>query len=425
MTSDLYASGFHREDSVEKDAPFFLAELRRRAFIKAYHTDLSIAGYFDCPARISHRYSNTKMPLDLPDDELLASESEFQQARSRLTSEGWSMESKNFQSSTWARVRHIMNPWQDEVSKCLYYTKPVLASHVDELRNLSLTGHQLWNSLPDHLRYAQACWQQPGLSPSIRNMLTILYLSYLHCDFQIHRLLESIDHSNVDALLCIAKNMLATVLHLGQARDRAVALRHDFEFVVSCVLAWKVYILIGLKVLSYGLSSAMVLTSMLATSVRDSEKPLPASIGRAEIVRNLSVFVSHLDTIFTDGNANHTVAMQASSSITRALDEVLEPVAQTRAPPTPGASAQILSSSTPSIEVDGLASIDSFLGPFDDQNFNDWMSSIDCYVSFPETARSSAKLMQGLVPIPSRSRRWFGADSLSDSSTREAIAALM
>lgn len=134
MTSDLYASGSHREDIIEKDAPFFLTELRRRTFIKAYYSDLSIATYFECPARISRRYANTKMPLDLSDDELLADEEKLQQARARLTSDGWAMDSKTFQSSTWARIRYIMGPWRDEMSKCSYYPRPISASHGEELR---------------------------------------------------------------------------------------------------------------------------------------------------------------------------------------------------------------------------------------------------------------------------------------------------
>ena len=143
-----------------------------------------------------------------------------------------------------------------------------------------------------------------------------------------------------------------------------------------------------------------MLTSILAGSMRTVPKPLPAGTSRAEIIRHLSVFVSHLDTIFRPDNANYAMTSQASFTITRVLDEVLEPSSQPTAsqqttshsemkyPLTPSHS----NSGPPTTRTTGVAesisngigvntrleiSPDPFMGSFDEQGFNDWMSSID------------------------------------------------
>jgi hypothetical protein len=46
---------------------------------------------------------------------------------------------------------------------------------------------------------------------------------------------------------------------------------------------------------------------------------------RATLVRTMSVYVSHLDSICKPGDGEYSVCMQASQAISRVLDEVLDP----------------------------------------------------------------------------------------------------
>jgi hypothetical protein len=46
---------------------------------------------------------------------------------------------------------------------------------------------------------------------------------------------------------------------------------------------------------------------------------------RATLVRTLSVYVSHLDSICKPGDKEYNVCVQASQAIARVLDEVLDP----------------------------------------------------------------------------------------------------
>lgn len=134
LTSDVYASGMHREDTLQKDAPFFLADLRRRTFAKVYQTDKTTATFFDCPPRILRRFSDTRMPLDLKDDELLADGPELQEALSRLTPEGWNLGGGSWECSTWVRLRCILGPWREQVMESAYYPRPLSAAHALELK---------------------------------------------------------------------------------------------------------------------------------------------------------------------------------------------------------------------------------------------------------------------------------------------------
>ena len=63
-------------------------------------------------------------------------------------------------------------------------------------------------------------------------MLTSTFLSYRQLDFQIYRLLESADASNIDIWLQIAEEIFGTILHVGSFRDRAWYTNFDFEFLV-------------------------------------------------------------------------------------------------------------------------------------------------------------------------------------------------
>lgn len=64
-------------------------------------------------------------------------------------------------------------------------------------------------------------------------MLTIVYLSHLQNEFQIHRLLERSTRSPAPALLTVSAEIVAVVVQLGKSRDKTVLLRHDFPNIVS------------------------------------------------------------------------------------------------------------------------------------------------------------------------------------------------
>lgn len=110
----MFALGVNRESSYSS-IPFFLAELRRRVFVVVYHSDKLMSVLDDRPPNISIRYADCRMPLDLTDQALLASDpAELIRSQQNLTSDGWSIEER-YSSSTWARLRFQVAVMREEV----------------------------------------------------------------------------------------------------------------------------------------------------------------------------------------------------------------------------------------------------------------------------------------------------------------------
>nr|XP_023907890.1 uncharacterized protein LOC112019604 [Quercus suber] len=131
--TDLYTLGWHRDNILRADVPFFLAELRRKTFVKSAFIDKVVATFADIPPRMMQRYADTRMPLDLSDTQVLAEGDELQHIRSYLTADGWNT-LPNFQSAAWARMRYMLCGWREKILECSYYPRPMSEQHKHELR---------------------------------------------------------------------------------------------------------------------------------------------------------------------------------------------------------------------------------------------------------------------------------------------------
>ena len=117
------------------------------------------------------------------------------------------------------------------------------------------------------------------------------------------------------ALLRVSVEMLANVLTLGTIRERSYDVHRDL---LHCILL-------------FGVPAA----SVLATALREqhaTSQPFPPEISRSEIVRMLSVLISHLDAAAhvensgaRQGEANYNLCRKASKIFTRVIDAVLDP----------------------------------------------------------------------------------------------------
>lgn len=79
-----------------------------------------------------------------------------------------------------------------------------------------------------------------------------------------------------------------------------------------------------IQVLTYGVPSASVL---LLEFLRQSHEPGPHNVPlpRAELIRNLSVFVSLLSRFAVPGHGNYNTCKQAERKLAHILDRVLDP----------------------------------------------------------------------------------------------------
>ncbi|KAL2869364.1 transcription factor domain-containing protein [Aspergillus lucknowensis] len=324
LSSYILELGLHRDCYKENEVPMFLREIRRRLFAGFYQLDKNFATFLGRPPRISWRYSDSKPPLDISDDILVAEEQEVERALGELDSEGWNVH-RVFQRSSWYRLRYRIGRFREEILELSL--RPLSPEVADQLRDISFRCTHAWTSMPAHLRYSPSRWDD-SLSLAIRIMLLMSYLAYLYNIFLVQRLLAQHDPSAERALLDVSSKLLSAVLLLGRQHEPMIDIQRDF--ITTIVL--------------YGFSSASVLIKALHTQVRTGQ-PTAYTGSRAELIRNLSVFISHIELMALPStlNINHTLFKHASKMFTRILDEVLEyhPPAPTAAPGPSSAGANM------------------------------------------------------------------------------------
>ncbi|KAF1357370.1 hypothetical protein EJ07DRAFT_157675 [Lizonia empirigonia] len=266
LATQIYALGMHKE-STSADVPIWLTETRRRIFCSSYNQDKSISTFLGRPIRISKRHTDVKLPLDLRDDELTGAPAELDAAIQRLDSDGWNTKGQHSRAS-WIRLRHIASRLPEEILDFSLCT-------IDA--NISTRIRTSWDSLPSHVRYWKTCWDESYPS-SVCLMLVVIHLTHWYNEFLIQKLLDHTPLTSNLAMLRVSTDLLSNVLTLGAIRDRTYDVHRDL---LNCILL-------------FGVPSASVLATALRQQHR-SGQPFPASISRAEIVRMLSVLISHLD----------------------------------------------------------------------------------------------------------------------------------
>jgi hypothetical protein len=305
LSTDIFALGLHRDAKSSDQLPEFLLEARRRQFAAAYQLDKSIATFLGRPPRIPLRYSDCRMPLDISDDALAPEDTNLQYCPTDLDANNWNVHGV-FQRSSWMRVRFIISMFRDEILEVSLQKVTPQTAHL--LNDISHRCHLAWESLPAHLRYTPHCWGNK-YPVAVCLLLTVSYLAYLYNDFLIQRLLAGKKNPRGStALLSVSAGILSSVLTIGAQREQMVDIRPDFTWTI----------------LLYGFPSASLLIKALQHQKRTGE-PFLYEGSRSALLRNLSVFISHLETIVRPDNSNYALFQRASQVFSKIIDEVLEP----------------------------------------------------------------------------------------------------
>jgi hypothetical protein len=100
-------------------------------FAAVYYKDKFLSRLFDRPPRLLKRHSDSKLPLDLTDADILGNSAELAEARNKLTPDGWNVERK-FCPSTWTRVRCILAEILEVILE--YKFRPPTIENIAELK---------------------------------------------------------------------------------------------------------------------------------------------------------------------------------------------------------------------------------------------------------------------------------------------------
>nr|OQO31747.1 hypothetical protein B0A51_00649 [Rachicladosporium sp. CCFEE 5018] len=118
---------------------------------------------------------------------------------------------------------------------------------------------------------------------------------------------EVLEWRTLDTLLCVAKES-ASLLTILTIRDKDDCLSRDLPAIMY----------------NYGLPCAATVAQALhETSKTPSLHQLPEELDRASLIRNLSVFLSDLESVCGPGSLNHEYCTQAAKAISATLDSVL------------------------------------------------------------------------------------------------------
>lgn len=161
-------------------------------------------------------------------------------------------------------------------------------------------------------------------------MLIVSYLAFLYNEFLVQRLLVLNSTEYSTALVDVSSTILSTVLTFGRQQEWAVDIHRDFIWTVSNspkVLPCTKDATNQSQLLLYGFPSASVL--LRALQMHASTNQLPSVYPRGILVRHISVFISHLESMTGPGTANNAFFSRATRVFSRIMDEILAPEAAT------------------------------------------------------------------------------------------------
>ncbi|KAF2789995.1 hypothetical protein K505DRAFT_252168 [Melanomma pulvis-pyrius CBS 109.77] len=320
LTTQIYALGIHKESN-GSNLPRFILESRRRIFCSTYNQDKTISTFLGRPIRLSKRHTDIKLPLDISDDDLTGDEAGFIVACRSLDDNGWNTNEKSYGGhlrASWLRARYISHQFREEI---LDFALAKVTPNVKlQLLDISRRIRESWNSFPSHIRYEPMHWNE-DVPSGVRLALVYIYLTHFYNEFMIQKLLDSYPLIQNVALLRVSMDLLSATMILSVVRDRAYDMTRDFFHAV----------------LLFGIPSGSVLSTVLQEQHRTGQ-PFPDFMTRSEIIRKLSVLISHLDTAARldsgaspgDGNYNH--CRKAAKAFTRVIDTVLN--AESDVPPS-------------------------------------------------------------------------------------------
>ncbi|CEJ93316.1 hypothetical protein VHEMI08910 [[Torrubiella] hemipterigena] len=226
-------------------------------------------------------------------------------ALSMVTADDWNNQ-QTISATSWFRMRSFTAEFLEKALK--YKLRPATSENITKLRNASKCHWDAWETLPTQLRYYSNCWLIDS-DPQVSFMKASIYITYLHCDYLICKMIEQHDELGRQRALTVSAQILSLIQEIGSFRRRNPVFHMRFAY----LLVWD------------GLSPAITLSKAVQKMAREEKEDviLPPDVDRARIIRLLSVFVSDLEGISEPGEPTYEVCERARASISGALDELL------------------------------------------------------------------------------------------------------
>ncbi|KAK3063144.1 hypothetical protein LTS18_002648 [Coniosporium uncinatum] len=357
LISSALALGLHENIQPSASIPFFLAELRKRAFASAYGDDKIASIFLGRPPRLSHRYCVIQAPLDLHEDELLSEGAELQSALNGLDADGWN-KAGLVRRCGWVRVGLRSNIIREDILELS------LGNHSKEETTVLAEAiisklRKQYADLPPHYRPAYDTDWAAERNPLGALLIICSRMTYEMNQLLIQMVLIKKTGTDTGELIACARRMFKDVLQFATRRD----ITRDFQADHSWIMG------------TNGLRSASILAIELLKQEQLpgylSSNPVP----RSETIKDLSVFLACLASVDPNDGC-WTVCNHGRKILDEILDKILTPAPVK--PDAPVLGPGQMPALAPADSLSGMGVDLSAPYPFDnDADFVRWLENME------------------------------------------------
>ncbi|OGM40976.1 fungal specific transcription factor [Aspergillus bombycis] len=318
LISCIHAMGLHRPHPPDSSIPFFLSQTRKRVFAASYRTDKNLATFLGRPPRLPYHYCDVELPLDLDDHSLILDRLSLDKAVRQLTPDGWGAFSGGLRPATVIRLRYMIARLREQVME-LSLGRASVGSREHELQITYQECKRLWDRVPNEFHYSKRSWEVLG--PHLSIISLVIHLEYLYTVFQVERIRCGESADAMADLLDSAMQIVSAVTDFAKQRDQEGSIREQYTWIF----------------LFYALPAAGVVATELHRCTV-SMVPLPCSIPRSRIIRDLNLLASWFESASPPTSYTHQACVEVTQVIIKLLDDTLDypPSGQMAHGPQPG-----------------------------------------------------------------------------------------
>lgn len=223
-----------------------------------------------------------------------------------MDANGWNTEGR-LGRSTWGRIKLRINEIREET---LELSLGVPRPDDEQRRKVQAVldrAKLTRQSIPAYASYHDNVWSS-GLDSHLCFTLLYYHLHSTYSEFLLLRMLARLGGGSWDAVVESALSLLAGVLNISKYRDRIGAMSRDFAWVS----------------IFYGLPPSALLAIELLRQQQASPGEPQLRLPRAEIIRNISVFISSLEWVAKPDDGNYDLCQGARQLLESILNAILD-----------------------------------------------------------------------------------------------------
>ncbi|KPM43445.1 hypothetical protein AK830_g3114 [Neonectria ditissima] len=272
--------GLHAERETTPYRPTLISENRRRLFARLFNIDKVMVSFTGRPPLLGRRYVSTPLPLDLPDEVLLADdESLVARTVQALDDQGWNTEGRLY-SATLLRARVMIAFIREELLEvALSVGSPANLSHLQDIKTRQI--HTM-SQFPVGLIYRHEDLDNPGIGVKTLYSRLLLRLEHLQNLFFVERLMLRLGNPDQGHLLTTSFEMVSLTLVIWTRQDRFAGIRRDFEWLL----------------MAYGAPGGGILCLELLRPTFRTHPDCP-KLSRSSIIQQLSLLIGFLDWLLS------------------------------------------------------------------------------------------------------------------------------